>query len=82
MFHKCDRIFLPINHLRNISKTNWNLVTKAAELQQKLAYIDTEKVKQLHTGIQNLKYQLVSSQSTKKVLTLQKKQVTTDQLQN
>ena len=49
---------------------------------KKYAISDTEKVKQRHIEIQNLEYQLVSSQSTKRVLTLKMKQFSTDQLAN
>ena len=49
-------------------------------LQQKLVYNETEKVTQLNIEIQNVEYQLVSLVSTKRVLTLKKKQLTTDQL--
>ena len=58
MVQKRDKIFLLINYLKNISKTNGSLVTEIDKLQQNLAYIDTEKVKQLHIEIQNLEYQL------------------------
>lgn len=72
MVQKRDKIFLLINYLKNISKTNWSLVTEVDKPQQNLAYIDTEKVKQLLTEIQNLEYQLVSSVSSKRSINIKK----------
>ena len=52
------------------------------ELHQKLAYSENKKVKQFHIETGNLEYDIVSSQSTKRVFTLKRERYTTGQLLN
>ena len=71
-----------LKSLRNIYKTNWNLVTEVDKPKTSCKYSETKKVIEVHSVIPNLKHKLLSSESTVRKLKYQNKRLKTEQLLN